>query len=38
VQGSHKYKVKKTYTVKITLHDIANPSVSLVITATIKVV
>ena len=38
VQGSHKYKVKKTYMVKITLHDQGNPALTLVITATIKVV
>lgn len=38
VQGSHKYKSKKTYTVKITLHDNASPGVNLVIKAHIKVV
>jgi hypothetical protein len=37
VQGSHKYSAKKTYTVKITLFDTANPNAKLTITATIKV-
>ncbi len=37
VQGSHKYTTKKTFTVKITVHDNASPSVNLVITAMVKV-
>src|SRR6185437_11010904 len=32
VQGTHKYTSKKTFTVKITLHDNDSPGVSLVIT------
>jgi CSLREA domain-containing protein len=36
VQGSHKYTSKKTFTVKITLLDTANPGAKLNITSTIK--
>jgi len=38
VQGTHKYTSKKTFTVKITLHDNDSPGVSLLITTSMKIV
>ncbi len=38
VMGSHTYTKKGVYSVTITLHDNGSPTVSLIITATVKVV
>ncbi len=38
VQGTHKYASRKTFTVKITLHDVGTPAKNLMITTYIKVI